>query len=85
MFYYVASNNLYCRVHTVCLFILWGSNFVDFVSIFVQLYLNHLDAYTLCTVHEWDPVVARHEKTYYTHAVSCMLYSMQCNTCVLCL
>ena len=28
-FYCVVSNSLYCRV---CLFILWGSNFVDFVS-----------------------------------------------------
>ena len=32
-----------------------------------QLYLKGLDAYTLCTVHEQDLVVARHKRTNYIH------------------
>ena len=39
-------------------------------------HLNGLDTYTSCTVHEQDSVVARHEKTNYIRAISCMLYSM---------
>ena len=38
--------------------------------------LNGLDAYTSCTVHEQDSVVARHERTNYTHAIVCMLYNI---------
>ena len=37
--------------------------------------LNNLDAYTLCIEYEQDSVVARHERTNYTHAIVCMLYS----------
>ena len=35
--------------------------------------LNSLDAYTLCTVHEQEPVVARHEITNYMRAIACVL------------
>ena len=34
-----------------------------------QLYLNGLDAYTLCAVHEQNSVVARHKRTNHTCAV----------------
>ena len=37
--------------------------------------LNSLDTYSSCTVHEQDSVVARHERTNYTHAIACMQYS----------
>ena len=35
----------------------------------------HLDAYTLCAVHEQDSVVARHKRTNYMHAIALVLYS----------
>ena len=37
--------------------------------------LNKLDIYTLCIEYEQDSVVVRHERTNYTHAIACMLYS----------
>ena len=37
--------------------------------------LNSLDAYTLCTVHEQDSVVARHQRKGYMCAIACMLYN----------
>ena len=36
---------------------------------------NSLDTYSSFTVHEQDSVVARHERTNYTHAIACMQYS----------
>ena len=41
-----------------------------------QLYLNGLDVYTLCTVHEQDLLVVRNERTNYTCAIVGVLYSM---------
>ena len=38
--------------------------------------LNGLEAYILRTVHEQDTVVVKHERTKYTHAIACILYSM---------
>ena len=37
--------------------------------------LNDMGAYTLCTVHEQDLVVARDERKNYTHVVAYVLYS----------
>ena len=37
--------------------------------------LNGLDAYTLCTVHEHDSMVARHKKKNYTCAIAPVLYN----------
>ena len=50
-----------------------------------QLYLNGLDAYTLCTVHEQDSVVAKHKRTNYTYAIVHMLYSTKNDTSIHCL
>ena len=36
--------------------------------------LNGFDAYNLCTVHEQESMVVRHERTNYTHAIAHMLY-----------
>ena len=44
---------------------------VSILNTYVVLDLNGLDAYTLCTLHEQDSVVARHEKINYT----CDVYS----------
>ena len=38
--------------------------------------LNGLDAYTGCTMHKQDSVVARHERKNYVHAIARVLYSM---------
>ena len=46
---------------------------VSILNTFVVHDLNGLDAYTLCTVHEQDPVMARHERRNYTCAIACML------------
>ena len=37
-----------------------------------QLYLNGLDAFTLCTVYKQGSVVVRHETTNYTCDIVCM-------------
>ena len=47
--------------------------------------LNGLDAYTLCTMHEQDSVVARHERTNYMRVIAHMLYSTLRDTCIRCL
>ena len=36
---------------------------------------NGLDAYILCTVHEQDLVVVRHERINYMRAIACVLCS----------
>ena len=41
-----------------------------------QLYLNSLEACTLCIVHEQDSVMVRHEQTNYMHTIAHVLYSM---------
>ena len=46
---------------------------VSVLNMYVVHYLNGLDAFTLCTVHEQDSVVARHERTNYTHAIACIM------------
>ena len=35
--------------------------------------LNGLDAYTLCTVHEQESVMARHKRANYMHTIARML------------
>ena len=49
---------------------------VSILIMYVVHDLNSLDAYTSCTVHEQDSVVARHERTNYICGITCMLYSM---------
>ena len=44
-----------------------------------QLYLNSLDIYALCIVHEQNSVVVRHERTNHTCVIACVLYSTQCD------
>ena len=48
---------------------------VSVLNMYAVRDLNSLDAYTLCTVHEQDSVVARNERTKYTHAIARMIYS----------
>ena len=45
VFYCVVSKSLYCRV---CLFILWGSNFVDFVSFLSMIIYEVLYTLSWC-------------------------------------
>ena len=48
---------------------------VSVLNIHIVHDLNSLGAYAACTVHEQNSMVARHERTNYTHAVACVLYS----------
>ena len=49
---------------------------VSVLNTYVVHDLNSLDANTLCTVHEQDSVMARHERRNYTRAIAHMLYNM---------
>ena len=46
---------------------------VPILNMYVVHDLNGLDACTLCTPHEQDLVVARHERINYMHAIAHML------------
>ena len=49
---------------------------VSILNTYIVHDLNGLDANTLCTVHEQDPVMARHERRNYTRAIVHMLYNI---------
>ena len=47
-------------------------------NMYVVHNFNGLDVYTSCIVHEQNSVVARDDRTNYTHAIARMLYTA-CN------
>ena len=47
-----------------------------------QQYLNSLDVYALCIVHEQNSFMVRHERTNYACVIAFVPYSTQCDVCV---
>ena len=47
---------------------------VSILNTYIVHDLNSLDTYTLYIMHEWDSIVARHERTNYMCAIACVLY-----------
>ena len=48
---------------------------VSVLNIYIFDDINGSNTHTLCAVYDHDSVVARHNRTKYTHAIASMLYS----------